>query len=158
MDDWRDIFIVLALMIALLDWINIPQQRLFNWLRGRILEISEFVYVFTITLLTLLSVYIFIVFPISMEILDGKWALLLAIVVYFSIGMWSPIITRLPLLRRWFIKIQIYLNRLVVVAILVGYWIISWPDEWLIPLLMTCLLAFLIIVIVIRHICRRLRA
>jgi len=146
--DWRDILLIIGSVIVLLSWFGISPQKLFRYCFDSRRRIFRFFYFLVVSILTLLILYLFIYFPISVGIFDGKWGLLLGIVIYFIIGAWLPILTKQGFWYGWLTRLPTIISQIGAIAILIGYWLVSWP-EWFIPLLMTC--AFLV-ALIIQHI------
>lgn len=147
----QDIFNILTIIGLVFTYVsffhNITAQKLYLWFLIRADTINKLAYTTVVAVLSSLSVYFFIVFPLTKHIFDVKWALLLGVVAYFVFGMWLRI---LAIRKSWLgrlEKLHINVNRWAVVALLTGFWIISYPTQWLIPLILTCVYSVMMIIV-----------
>jgi hypothetical protein len=139
-----DYLINIAVIITILTSFGITRQKLFGWYL-RIFtwtwlkkeSMKMYFFVAFVSLLTLFIIWALVYFPISKGIFDGKWALLLGIMIYFLIGIWVPIIETLGFKWKYLHTFANWVATYGVIPILIGFWAISLPKDWLLPLILT---------------------
>ena len=144
---WEYVFKIGAIL-AILTPLGIPQKlfgwylRIFTWTWLKKEYIKMCLFVAFVSSLTLLILWALIYFPISKGIFDGKWALLLGTMIYFLIGISVSIVEALGFRRKHLHTFAYWVATYGWIPILIGFWIISLPRDWLLPLILTLILAF----------------
>lgn len=129
---------------------NITAQKLSLWFLAKAETINKFAYTTVVVISTSGIVYGLIVFPITKQIFDIKWALLLGVCAYFIFAMWLYVLKLQKRRLGQIEKIHINVNRWAAVAFLTGFWIVSWPTQWLVPLILTCIYSVIMIILYLR--------
>lgn len=141
---WRAIAIV-GVIITTLHWFGIGPQHLKSYfLAKKTLIFRSTYFVFAISV-TLYFVFVIVYFPLALSIFGPNWAILFGIVIYSLIGIWLPVLQRRQFWTARLNRIILFASQLLAILILVGFWIVSWP-EWLVPLVLTSLVVILLAV------------
>lgn len=141
---WRAIAII-GVIITTLHWFDIGPQHLKSYFLAKktlIFRTTHFVFAI---LVTLYFVFVIVYFPLALSSFGPNWAILFGIVIYSLIGIWLPVLQRRQFWTARLNRIILFASQLLAILILVGFWIVSWP-EWLVPLVFTSLVVILLAV------------
>lgn len=141
---WYEIVTIITFIIAVLDWFSIKPRRLIQSLIEKKTTVFYWTYFTIILILTLYFIFISIYLPL-LGVFNIEFALVLTITAVFVVGMWLPILQKQKFWRDSHEKLTLWIGRLLIVAILVWYWFISFPD-YLIPLILTSILIIVVFI------------
>lgn len=132
----ENVLAIIALIIGLLSWLNITPKvlaRLFSKYRQSLVRTGHLALAFLLTSFVLFSsIYI----PSVLHIFSFEWAIWAALMMWVLIGVWLPIFQRQRFWNRRLTRFSELAGTIIFVFILIGFWIVRWPD-WKTPALLT---------------------
>lgn len=141
---WYEIIAIIAIIIAVLDWFDIKPRRLVQYFIEKKTAVFYWTYLTIVLILTLYFIFVSIYLPL-LGVFNIELALVLTVAAFFALGMWLPILQKQKFWRTSFERPTLWIGRLLIVAILIWYWLISLPD-YLVPLILTSILIIAIFV------------
>ncbi len=144
---WQDIALILALVPAILTFCGLSAQRLANLIWSHRRAIWRVYYTIATSLLTLYLFYLFF-FVFSKRLFSGEWALVVGAVLYWVILLWLSFLSTRRFWHGWLTMVPIVVTWVGIVAILVGFWIVRWPEGFIWPdaLVAPLVLTFLLLI------------
>jgi hypothetical protein len=124
---------IIALSIAVFTWFNISPQQLAHFFITR----RRTIYITLISAFTIFYISLFTYITVVLRMFNFQWSLLWIIVVFSTVGLWSPVLMSE---RVWSGRFRRVVNWAILafsIIILVGFWIISWPTHLLTPSILT---------------------
>jgi hypothetical protein len=128
---------IIAFFITVFMWFHISPQKLTRFFIARRRTIFNVTYITLISAFTIFYISLFTYITVFLKAFSFQWALVGVIVVFSTVGLWSPVLMSQ---RVWGGRFRRIVNRVILafsIIILVGFWIISWPTDLLKPSILT---------------------
>jgi hypothetical protein len=138
MDSFFYILTCITFVIGVLTWFGVKPRDVAQFFARRRLVIGQYAYLLFACILSAIYVFALVYIPIVTHIFDANWLVLLGIMVWSLLGVWSSILLRQ---RSWgprFVRIINIAGDCLATLVLIGFWFITWP-KWLTPLVLTAL-------------------
>lgn len=144
---------ILCLFIVIGD----RRQRIVNYILTNRRTMIFYGYIIIASVFTIFNIFVFIYLPLSLGVYSLSLALLQVIVAFSTIGLWSPILISERVWHGRFRRVLKWLIYTFSIVILVGFWIISWPDEVLRASILTGAVVLLILIYYLGEYWNRIR-
>lgn len=138
MSSFFNILTCVAFVIGVFTWFGVKPHDLAQFFARRRLVIGRYAYFLFACILSAFYVFVLVYIPILIHVFDAKWLVLLGIMVWSLLGVWSSILLRQ---RSWgprFVRIINIAGECLATLVLIGFWLVVWP-KWLTPLVLTAL-------------------
>jgi hypothetical protein len=116
---------------------RINLQQLTNFFSARRRTILNVTYITLISAFTILYIVLFTYIDVVLRVFSFQWVLLLVIIAFSTVGLWSPVLMSRIVWGGRFRRIVNWVMLAFGIFMLVGFWIISWPTDLLRPSILT---------------------
>jgi len=128
---------IICLFITLFMWFHISPQQLTHFFIARRRTIFNVTYIILISAFTIFYISLFTYITVVLSVFSFQWALLWVILAFSTVGLWSPVLMSQRVRGGRFRRVVNWVMLAFSIIILVGFWIISWPTDLLIPSILT---------------------
>jgi hypothetical protein len=149
---------IIAFPIAVFMWFHISPQQLTRFFIARRRTIFNVTYITLISAFTIFYISLFTYITVFLKAFSFQWALVGVIVVFSTVGLWSPVLMSTRVWGGRFRRIVNWVILAFSIIILIGFWIISWPTDLLKPSILTSLVVIAIIAYYLHRYWSRIKA
>ncbi len=136
--DLSDIRDIILITIGILSWLGITGKIIAKFVSKNRQKLGRIGYIVFASLFTLFVLFYVIYFPIVYNIFNLAWVILFTMMTWAVFGVWVPLLQRQRFWNPRLAFIFYLFGTLTFVFMLVGFWIVRWP-EWQTPALLTTL-------------------